>query len=453
MTLTIRNARPWGGPPVDLEIADGRIAAIGPRLRSAQNNYDAGGAVLLPGLHDHHLHLLATAARRESVSLAGLETADAVAAALAAASGAHLRAVDYDERAAGLPDGAMLDRWVSDRPLRLQDRTGALWVLNGAAMRLLEGQILPAGAERDESGKPNGRFWREDRWLGHALPGMMPDIVGLGRSLAALGLTGLTDAGANNGPQEAALLAAAGLPQRMVLMGRTDLPVGAGYRRGAVKLLIDERDPPVLQTLATTIGVARGQGRPVAAHCVTDAELALFLAALDLAGGARAGDRIEHGGMIPADFIPLIADKRLTVVTNPGFIYARGDRYFAMISGECQCDLYRAASLAAAAVPIAGGSDAPYGSPDPWLAIRSAITRRSANGKILSSGEALDPRAALGLYLGEGLDPGGPERRIAVDTRADVVLCSGSIKDILFDPDAGRVNATFVAGALAFSRS
>ncbi|MEQ1463695.1 hypothetical protein, partial [Salmonella enterica] len=90
------------------------------------------GCTLLPGLHDHHIHLLATAARRQSVDLAGLLASDAIAAKLRAAPAATLRAVGYDERAAGIPDAALLDRWEPDRPLRLQDRTGALWVLNGA---------------------------------------------------------------------------------------------------------------------------------------------------------------------------------------------------------------------------------------------------------------------------------------------------------------------------------
>jgi hypothetical protein len=38
---------------------------------------------------------------------------------------------------------------------------------------------------------------------------------------------------------------------------------------------------------------------------VTEAELVFFLAALEAAGGAQDGDRIEHGSLIPA-----IADRR-----------------------------------------------------------------------------------------------------------------------------------------------
>ena len=254
MSLVLHNIRPWGGDMVDVALVDGRIAAIGPDLPLGGQALDCGGDVLLPGLHDHHLHILALAARRQSVDLTGLVDAATVRDKLACGVPADgwLRAVGYDERAAGLPDAALLDSWVGETPLRLQDRTGALWVLNSTGMARLGGRELPPGAERDGSGRPTGRFWREDPWLGAALPRGLPDLAALGRDLAALGLTALTDAGAHNGPVEAGLLAGA-LPQRLTLMGSEALVAGDGYRLGALKLMIDERDPPDLDELTRPI--------------------------------------------------------------------------------------------------------------------------------------------------------------------------------------------------------
>jgi len=433
MTLILRNVRPWGGAPADLVVAGGVIAAVGGEVARGSDEIDGRGAVVLPGLHDHHLHLLALAARRESVDLSALLDPVAITARLRASPAPFIRAVAYDERAVGLPDAAMLDSWVADRPLRLQDRTGALWVLNSAALALLP-PGLPAGAERDASGRPTGRFWREDRWLGEALGQAAPDLAALGRELAGYGLTALTDAGAGNGPGEAEVLAGA-LPQRLTLLGSEALPPGEGYARGPLKLLFDERDPPPVEAIAARIAAGRAQRRNVAAHCVTEGELALYLAALDIAGGARRGDRIEHGGMIPAEFIPVIAAAGLTVVTNPAFLNDRGDRYRTEV--ESLDDLYRIGSLAAAGIALLAGSDAPYASPDPWVGIRAARYRATAAGHVLASAERIGAAAALALYCAGRIEPGVP---------ADLILCEGGLADVLADCDRDRVRMTLIGG-------
>jgi predicted amidohydrolase YtcJ len=444
MTLLLRQVRPWGGQLTDVAVSDGQISAIGPGLPRGSAEIDGRGGTLLPGLHDHHLHILALAARRQSVNLAGLTSSEAVRSALASTPREHwLRAVGYDERAAGLPDAALLDSWAPSQPLRLQDRTGALWVLNSAALAALNRQDLPPGAERDGSGRPTGRFWREDQWLARALPRSLPDLSALGLELAALGLTGLTDAGAHNGPEEAALLAGA-LPQRLVLMGSETLRPGDGYRLGPLKLLIDERDPPELEALAARISWARSNCRAVAAHCVTEAELALFIAALDAAGGARPGDRIEHGGLIPPDFVPVIAAAGLTVVTNPAFIHDRGDRYLATVAAEQQADLYPAARLTRAGIALLGGSDAPYANVDPWLAMRSARDRRTASGVLLGGAERINALRALRLYCSGEVIPGAA---------ADLILCNGTLADVLGDLTADRLRATVIEGRFAFNRN
>ena len=56
--MMIRDASIWQGGRWDLRIEDGRIAEIGHLVaRPDEMLIDAQGAALLPGLHDHHLHL------------------------------------------------------------------------------------------------------------------------------------------------------------------------------------------------------------------------------------------------------------------------------------------------------------------------------------------------------------------------------------------------------------
>ena len=125
--LLIRNARDASGVPLAIGVRNGRIAALGSLVVGDGPEYDAHGRTAGAGLHDHHLHLLATAARMESVDLADCRTEDAVVGRLRAVPArpdGWVRAIGYDERVAGLPDRAMLDTWLPDRPLRMQDRTG-----------------------------------------------------------------------------------------------------------------------------------------------------------------------------------------------------------------------------------------------------------------------------------------------------------------------------------------
>jgi len=413
--LLIRNARDARGAPLSIGIRDGKIAATGAYLAGKGPEYDANGQIAGAGLHDHHIHLLATAARMESVDLSGCRTSDAAIAALRAnlpAPGNWVRATGYDERVAGLPDRHLLDAWLPDHPLRIQDRTGGYWLLNSAGIAKLGNPPYPACVERDAAGQANGRIWRGDRWLRERIGGAPPSLAALGSRLARWGVTGVTDAGASNGVAEAALLAGA-MPQRLVVMGLEALPAGKGYALGPVKLLLDENDLPPLEAVVGRIAAARRLGRPVAAHCVTLGELLFYLEALQQAGGARTGDRIEHGSVIPESLIGDIAAARLTVVTQPNFIHDRGDRYRAQMDEGELGDLYRLGSLCRRGVRVRGGSDGPYGDANPWVAIVAAIDRRTRSGIVIGASEAIDRAAALTLY-----QPGP----LATGVAADLIL-------------------------------
>jgi len=64
--MLIRNAE-IRGQIKDVLLEDGRIVDIGDNIRG-NNFYEAQGRALIPGLHDHHIHLNATAAAMNSVS-------------------------------------------------------------------------------------------------------------------------------------------------------------------------------------------------------------------------------------------------------------------------------------------------------------------------------------------------------------------------------------------------
>jgi len=123
--VLLRNAELDGRIRADLRVSDGRVTDVAPALqrRPGEDVQDCQGGAVLPGLCDHHLHLHALAAWRESVPCGPPEVTDraGLAAALAAATPdarGWIRGVGYTESVAGDLDAAALDRLRADDFLR-----------------------------------------------------------------------------------------------------------------------------------------------------------------------------------------------------------------------------------------------------------------------------------------------------------------------------------------------
>ena len=462
-----------GGHQIDLRIEGDRIVAVGPDLPRApgEDELDACGGAVLPGLHDHHLHVLASVAAARSVQVGPPQVGDGAAfrAALTAAAadrprGEWIRAVGYHQSVSGHLDRHALDGMVSDHPLRVQHRSGVLWVLNSAGLAALdvEGELGP-GVERDRTGRPTGRLWRMDRWLaerlGRAGIGRRDprELSGLSAAAAATGVTGWTDATPERSAAdtEALLDAAASgvILQRLHLMlpAAADAALvarvrAAGVTAGPVKILFDDTNLPSLEDLTGVIIRAHGQSLPVAVHCVTRVQLLLTMAALDGAG-PHPGDRVEHGAVIPAEAVPRLAGAGLIVVTQPNFVAERGDQYLTDVPTEDRPDLWRGRSLVDAGVALAAGTDAPFGSSDPWLAIRAAVRRRTPSGRTLGAPEAVTTRTALEWWWGTGPAPAA-RRQLQVGGPADLVVLAAPLPEALDGEDPVPVRATVVAGRL-----
>ncbi|NHU48143.1 amidohydrolase family protein [Rhodococcus sp. A14] len=461
--LLIRDAEVDGVPGADVAITGGRITAVGPNLVAPTADViDAEGGALIPGLHDHHLHLHAMAAEAASVRCGPPHIRDAatLATALGKAAGddnGWVRGVGYIETVAGDLDADRLDRLHAARPVRIQHRSGAMWVLNSAAVTAthLDSATHP-GVERAPDGHPTGRVWRADTWLRDRLPPSRPPRLDkVGAALTRFGVTGVTDATPDLSPQSQTAIAAAmssgELPQRVHLLGaqpdESPLPT-ARLTIGPYKIVLADSGLPDLDDLANRIREVHNRGRAVAVHCVTREALLILLAVLDEVG-ILPGDRVEHGAIIPRETIDGLHRRGLTVVTQPGFLADRGDDYLRDVDERDLPDLYRCRSLIDASVAVALSSDAPYGPLDPWAAITAAVTRRAPTGEIVGSTERITAAQALTRYLTPADDPGGTPRHIHVGAAADMVLLSAPLADILTAPAADAVQTTLIGGHLA----
>ena len=162
--------------------------------------------------------------------------------------------------------------------------------------------------------------------------------------------------------------------------------------------------------------------------------------------GARPGDRIEHGALIPPESIDDLRRLGLRVVSQPGFLSDRGDSYLRDVDPRDRGDLYRCRSLLDAGVPLALSSDAPYGPLDPWAIIAAATTRTTESGAVLSHSEILDPSQALAGFLSAADDPGGNPRTIRIGQPGDVVLLHAPLADVLSAPSSSAVRTTVIGG-------
>ncbi len=451
---------------VDVRVEGDIVTAVGPAVdRSAAELVDAAGGALLPGLHDHHVHLLAMAARRAEIDLDHLADPSAVdrvlaSAALAVEPGGWIRAGGYDEHRHGALDRHRLDTVAPGVALRVQHRSGLSWVLDSEGLRRVgvdlasraPGPAEPAGVERGPDGSPTGWLHRLDGWLADRIPRPMPDLAPVGRRLAAVGITGVTDATPRLGPARLRALREAirdgSLTARLVVLGADDPGEVEGWATlGPAKLLADEYVGLDPDALAESVASAHAIRRAVAIHAVTRAENVVAVTALTT-GPPHPGDRIEHGSVLPPELDPALAARGITIVVQPALVAERGDHHLATVEPADLGALHRAASLLAAGVRVAAGSDAPVTDVDPWASIAAASTRRTRDGRELGPAERVPAATALGWYLSHPQDPGGPVRRVGPGAPADLCLLHVPLAAALARPTAEQVRATWVGGRL-----
>lgn len=448
--MLITGAQRLSGEPVAVRITDRRLTNVAVHLEPGDDEpvLDLRGGTLLPGLHDHHLHLRAAVAALQSVSVGPQQVAtpQQLAEALGRSrprDDGSIRAVGYHDSVAGELDRHRLDELFARAPVRIQHRSGAMWIVN------TPGLIALGWPDH-----PTGRFFRQDNTFAAVTADGPTDFTPLGVRLARFGVTGITEATPDLGAADLDALDTAvreeRLPQRVMVMSQHG---GRHYSRlefGPVKRILDDSTLD-LDELTSWVAERHEHGYAVALHCVTVVQLVVTLSAFRSAG-VRAGDRIEHAAMVPDDVIDDLADLGVTVVTQPNFVAERGDEYLREVPPAEHHELWRVAGLRRSGVPIAGSTDAPFGDLDPWAAMRAARDRRTRSGKLLCPDERVGAAAALAMFLGDLHTPANT-RDLRTGDRADLCLMSAGPDDVLAELSADLVAATVVDGHLRYAAS
>lgn len=433
--MLIQRAALLDGRVVDIR-ADAQITEVAPDLAPQPDELvlDAAGGAVIPGLHDHHVHVHSAAAAADSVRVGTTEVSDRddLARVLGAAQvgdDGWIRAVGYHEAVAGPLDRSRLDTLAPAVPVRVQHRSGIMWTLNSAG--------LAAVGLADH---PDGRLRSADRSWSDALARRDTAIDDLSHRLCAYGVTGITDATPDLDIGDMVKLDEVhrhgGLSQRL-------------HHLAPGKRILHD-DNLNLEDLIDWVTRRHRDGAPVAVHCVTAAQLVITIAALRTAGVHR-DDRIEHAAVVPDDCLTDLVDLGVTVVTQPNFVAERGDQYLADVPADEHHQLWRLASLLDAGVPVALSTDMPFGDGDPWAVMRAAVHRTTPSGAVLGERERVDARTALTLFLGTALEPTVP-RTVAPGQPGDLCVLDIPPTQMLDELDARAVAATVIGGDVVHRR-
>ena len=417
----------------------GDVAALRARYHDAAY-VDGHGATLLPGLIDSHGHVLdlgLDAARLDLVGTTSLAEALARLKAYAAShrDDAWLFGSGWNQviwRLGRFPTAAEIDAIEARRPVVLGRVDGHAKWLNSRALAL-------AGITRDTPDPQGGRIERDaagnatgvlvDNAMDYidrvtpppSLEARRTAVLEAIRIMNSVGLTGVADAGCT--------AADIGLYRELDGAGRLDARIYAMIRdvggdfdqlaaKGpviahgdsrltvrSVKLFADgalgSRGAALLEPYSDSPGkkgllfvsnaemnrkVAKAlkAGYQVNVHAIGDAAnrqvLDAFEAAFGTVGGRDLRNRIEHAQIIAPSDIPRLAKLGITASMQP--THATSDMNMAedRLGRERLAGAYAWRTLLAQGTRIAGGSDFPVESPNPFYGLYSAVTRQDHAG-------------------------------------------------------------------------
>ncbi|MEZ5521969.1 MAG: amidohydrolase [Dokdonella sp.] len=420
-------------------VATGSHAELAKRAGKAPV-IDAKGRTLLPGLIDAHGHVMGLGAMTLQADLTGTTSLDDALARVKAFAAGHADAAwvlgrgwnQVTWKLGRFPTASELDAVVAGRPVLLRRIDGhAAWA-NTAAMKLAgidRDTKDPSGGriERDAEGNPTGVFVDGAiELVASRVPEPTPSqreqaLTEALKQMASVGLTGVADAGidrqtyalyrqfADQGKLSARIYAMIGGTGEdfdgiskdgpLIGYGHDFLTVrsvklyadGALGSRGAALLAPYADDPHNTGLLFNTpdaltamIGKALGKGYQVCVHAIGDKAnrevLDSFAAAYKTAGGKELRNRIEHAQVVALDDIPRFVDLDLIASMQP--THATSDMNMAedRVGPERIKGAYAWRRFLEQGTRIAGGSDFPVESPNPFFGLHAAVTRQDHEG-------------------------------------------------------------------------
>ncbi len=489
------------------------LTEAGPATRTI----DLAGRALLPGLNDNHTHPISfgqglsqiDASPGAAPSLAALQ--DAFRTRANEQPQGWLIARGYDDTRLDIhrhPTRYELDAASGDRPAYLVRTCGHLAVANSAALKLagitadtsdpIGGQI-----DRDEHGEPIGLL-REtamklvSEQIAAPTTAEMKDYLrAAGKRFNEYGITSVGEAAVSNSRQFSAYqeLARDGeLPMRTFTMmliddtldelERLGMQTGFGdawFRVGPAKVFqdgsgggrtaamtTDYRNDPGNRgiTIYDQDGLnarftrANAAGFQMAAHAIGDLAISMILTAYETALAANprpdARPRIEHCGMCTPEHLRRMKAIGALAIPQPSFIYYLGDSYVENFTEEQLAMAYPGRSWFDEGILAVGSSDVPVVSCDPFVNLRSAVTRLTQDGQYMGRNQGVTIEEALQMFTINGAVGSFEESikgSISEGKLADLTVLSTDPRTVEPEQlDALQAELTMIDGRVVFER-
>ncbi|MBN8819677.1 MAG: amidohydrolase family protein [Sphingomonas sp.] len=415
-----------------------RLARNEPRPDRPDYRYDGKGRTLIPGLIDAHGHVLDLGFSRLNLDLSGTRSLDEAKAKIAEFAAANpgrpwILGFGWNQEAWGLgrfPTVADLSGLAGGRPIWLERVDGHAGWANDAALAAAKitattkaptgGRILLA------AGKPAGVL--VDKAMGlmtRVVPPPQPKdydaaLAKAQDALLARGVTGIADMGTtiegwqalrragDRGALRIRVMAyARGIDQAAMIAGPGPTPwlYDDRLRLGGVKLMVDgalgsrgawlkapyadaptETGLPMLTSVQLRNQMSRAamDGFQIAVHAIGDKANADVLDAIDELSETYKGERrwrIEHAQIVdPAD-LPRFALHGTIASMQPQHATSDWAMATARLGPDRLGGAYAWKSMLDNKVPLAFGSDVPVEPADPFIGLKSALSRIDAKGE------------------------------------------------------------------------
>lgn len=474
---------------------------------------DAGGASVLPGFIDAHMHMGSLGVQLKWANCSKAESIEDIKAIIKEFAGSHpkgtlIRGFNYDSmklKEKRHPKKEELDEAAPEHMVLLSHTSLHYSVSNSkalAAAGITDKTPDPAGGyfER-ENGVLTGMAAENAHWeMMKCFPVSdeeLTEALGLADAyLSCRGITSIHDAG--DGTAMLSLLTDLKMQKKIntriyaMLFSfygnqafvKNYLGIGFhtgfgsdSYKMGPFKLMLDgsgiggtaalrhpyennENDYGVMamttEEIQNSMKLAYEDGYQLTAHAIGDKAISILLDTYENLyehGRGPQRDRVEHCYIGADDLFDRVAALSLIPVLQPGMLYFCGEGYTTLYGSRTE-NLFASRALLDRGIKQAFSSDCPVIDASPFFGIYAACARKDCKGTTISEGQKIERREAIRMYTINGAYASFEEEikgSIEPGKLADIIILSDSILKVSDEElKELKVNMTMIDGTIIY---